>query len=579
MNFIKRRIPALNWGSTYTKSDFRFDLIAGLTVGVMLVPQGMAYALLAGVPPIYGLYAGIIPLFIYAVLGSSMQLSIGPVAVSALLVLAGISKIAEPFSEQYISLVILTGLLIGLAQFVMSFLRLGFLVNFLSHPVIAGFTSAAAVIIAVSQLKYLLGIEIPRFEHVYETAGYAFSHLSETNLLALGLGVGGMILIAILKRINKNIPGALLTVLIGIGLVYAFQLNQKGISIVGEVPQGLPLFILPEITWQNIQLVLPTVLTVTLIGIVESIGIAKAIEAKHDYYQVRPNQELFALGLSKIGGAFFQSIPTSGSFSRSAINNEAGGRTGMSSIITAVLIAVTLLFLMPVFYYLPEALLASIILLAVKGLFEYKEAIRLWKIHRNDFWMMITTFVVTLVVGIEIGVLTGVVLSVLQNTFLSSIPPMEVLGRIPRTNYFRNVNRFPEAMQVPGALILRFDASLYFPNADFFKKKIRKFVQDKGEGLEVLILDASSILTVDSTGMHAMEEVLYYLKSNNIDFYISGAMGVVRDRFTKAGLMRQIGAENQFMIINDAVSAYMTRDDDSVNIWTELAIQANEEEE
>ncbi len=576
---LKKRIPALEWISTYSKSDFRFDLVAGITVGVLLVPQGMAYALLAGVPPIYGLYAGIVPLFLYAILGTSRHLSIGPVAVSALLVLAGVGQVAEPFTEEYLSLVILTGLLIGVAQTMMSFLRLGFLVNFLSHPVIAGFTSAAAVIIAASQLKYLLGIDIPRFHHFYETVGYAFSHISETNLLALGLGIGGMILIAVLKKVNKNIPGALLAVMIGIALVYFFQLDEKGISIVGSVPQGLPKLIFPDFSMANIKLVLPTVLTVTLIGIVESIGIAKAIESKHDYYKVRPNQELFALGVSKIVGAFFQSIPTSGSFSRSAINNESGGRTGLSSIITAALIAITLLFLMPLFYYLPEALLASIILLAIKGLFEYKEAIHLWKIHRNDFWMMIITFVVTLGVGIELGVLTGVVLSVLQNTYLSSIPPMIVLGKIPGTNYFRNVERFPDALQNKEILILRFDSPLYFPNADLFKKRIYRFVKQREGEMEVLILDASSILTVDSTGMHAMEEVLHFLKNKEIDFYISGALGLVRDRFTKAGLMRQIGPENQFMNIQDAVEAFDYRDDDSIDIWTPLAVQSNEEEE
>jgi len=576
---LKKIIPALEWISTYSKSDFRFDLVAGITVGVMLVPQGMAYALLAGVPPIYGLYAGIVPLFFYAILGTSRHLAIGPVAVSALLVLAGLSQVAEPFSEQYLSLVILTGLLIGIAQMLMSFLRLGFLVNFLSHPVIAGFTSAAAVIIMASQLKYLLGINIPRFHHFYETIGYAISHISETNLLALGLGVGGMVLISVLKKINKNIPGALVTVMIGIAVVFFFQLNQKGINIVGSVPQGLPNLIFPEFSIANLKLVLPTVLTVTLIGIVESIGIAKAIESKHNYYKVRPNQELFALGISKIMGAFFQSIPTSGSFSRSAINNEIGGRTGMSSIIAAVLIAITLLFLMPLFYYLPEALLASIILLAVKGLFEYKEAIHLWKIHRNDFWMMMVTFLVTLGVGIELGVLTGVVLSVLQNTYFSSIPPMIVLGKIEGTDYFRNVNRFPDALQNKEILILRFDGPLYFPNADFFKNEIYKYVKERESDLEVLILDASSILRVDSTGTHAMEEVLHFLKSNDIDFYISGALGVVRDRFSKAGLVRQIGPENQFMNVHDAVNTFNTRDDDSIDIWTPLAVQSNEEEE
>ena len=575
---LKKLIPAFEWISIYSKSDFKKDLQAGLTVGVLLVPQGMAYALLAGVPPIYGLYAGIIPLFLYALFGTSMHLSIGPVAVSALLVLAGVGQVAEPFSEQYISLVILTGLLIGVAQVLMGFLRLGFLVNFLSHPVIAGFTSAAAVIIAASQLKYLLGIDIPRFHHFYETVGYAFANISNTHLLSFGFAIGGMILISIFKKVNKNIPGALITVLLGIALVAVFQLDKLGLSIVGEVPQGLPRIVFPEINLENIKLVLPTVITVTLIGIVESIGIAKAIESKHEHYRVRPNRELLALGISKIGGAFFQAIPTSGSFSRSALNNESGGRTGMSSIITAALIAITLMFLMPLFYYLPEALLASIILLAVKGLFEYKEAIHLWKIHRADFWMMMVTFLVTLGVGIEFGVLTGVILSVLQNTYLSSIPPMVELGRIPGTTYFRNVKRFRDAETKDGALMLRFDGPLYFPNAEFFKNEIYNHVKEREGQLEVIILDASSILTIDSTGLHAIEEVLNFLKRNEIDFYLSGVLGRVRDRFKKSGLMKRIGKENIFMINQDALKAFQNREFDDVKIWTELAIQSDEEE-
>ncbi len=572
-------IPSLDWLSVYSQSDFRKDLQAGLTVGVLLVPQGMAYALLAGVPPIYGLYSGIIPLFLYAIFGTSMHLSIGPVAVSALLIYAGIGHVAEPFSETYLSLVILTGLLIGIMQMLMGFLRLGFLVNFLSHPVIAGFTSAAAVIIAASQLKYLLGISIPPLHYFYETIIYAMIHISETNLLALGLGLGGMVSITILKKINKNIPGALLTVLLGIALVSIFQLQEKGISIVGAVPQGLPKLIFPEISIENIRLVLPTVITVTLIGIVESIGIAKAIESKHDHYRVRPNRELLALGISKIGGAFFQSIPTSGSFSRSALNNESGGRTGMSSILTALLISITLMFLMPLFYYLPEALLASIILLAVKGLFEYKEAIKLWKLHRPDFWMMVVTFLVTLGVGIEFGVLTGVVLSVLQNTYLSSVPPMIELGRIPGTTYFRNIKRFPEAETKKGVLMLRFDGPLYFPNADFFKNIIYQYGKEREETLEVIILDASSILTIDSTGLHAIEDVLVFLKSNDVDLYLSGILGRVRDRLTKAGLIKRIGVENVFMINQDALRAFQNREFKDVKIWTELAVQSNVDEE
>jgi len=460
----------------------------------------------------------------------------------------------------------------------MAVLRLGFLVNFLSHPVIAGFTSAAAVIIMVSQLKYLLGIEVPRFDHLYETVRYVFGHLGETHLLTLGLGLGGILLILLFKKINKNLPDALFTVVLGIIAVAVFKLNEKGIAIAGDIPQGLPSFIIPEITFENIKLVMPTVLTVTLIGIVESIGIAKTIETKHDYYKVRANQELLAIGFSKIVGAFFQSLPTSASFSRSAINNEVGARTGMSSIITALLLTVALLFLMPLFYYLPQALLASIIILAVKNLFEYKEAIRLWKIHRSDFWTMIVTFVVTLALGIEEGVLTGVVLSVLATTMRSSLPHIAVLGRLPNTIYFRNVDRFPEAEQDEEVLIIRFDAPIYFANAEYFKTKITDLAKEEADNLQLVILDFSSVLGIDSTGLHAVEEVFKFLKNNNIQVHLSGARGVVRDILRKSGLMRIIGEKNQYLEINDALEDYRVTGETAVKFWRKAAIQTDEEE-
>ena len=360
--------------------------MAGLTVGIMLVPQGMAYAYLAGMPPIYGLYAGLVPLFLYALLGTSRQLSVGPVAISALLVLSGVSVLAEPGTAQYIELVVAAGLFIGILQVILGFMRLGFLVNFLSHPVIAGFTSAAAVIIAVNQLEDALGFEIPSLESTFETFIYTIQHLDQTNWISLAICVGAMVLISTLKRINKSIPGALIAVIIGIVLTYGFGLDQMGVDIIRSVPEGLPSFRMPQLSWEILETLLPTIFTVAMIGIVESISIARVLETKHQDHTIQPNQEFFALGLAKIGGAFFQALPTSGSFSRSAVNSNNGAKTGVASLITCALIVLTLSFLTPLFYYLPKAILAAIILLAVRGLFDYKEAIHLWHTHKQDFW-------------------------------------------------------------------------------------------------------------------------------------------------------------------------------------------------
>lgn len=568
--------PVFEWLPSYKKSDFRGDLIAGLTVGVMLVPQGMAYALLAGMPPIYGLYGGLVPLFLYAILGTSRQMSIGPVAISALLVLAGISQLADPFSEEYISLVILTGLLIGITQVVLSFLKLGFLVNFLSHPVVAGFTSAAAVIIAISQLKYLLGFEIPRFEHFYETVLYAFENIRSTYFPSVIMCLGGIIVMLVLRKINRNIPEALLVVIAGILLVNFFNLNDKGVDIVGEVPKGLPSFIFPEINFANIQKVMPTVLTVTIIGIVESIGIAKVLEAKHRSYRVRANQELFALGFSKIVGAFFQSLPTSGSFTRSAVNNDLGARSGIASFITASLIGLVLVFLTKLFFYLPTAILAAIILLAVKSLFDFHEAVHLWHTHRKDFAMMLITFIMTLALGIEMGVLVGVILSLGMIIYSSSKPHVAVLGRLPNSRHFRNISRFPNAIQSDEVLIFRFDSSLYFGNASYFKDIIRELVIEKGTQLKVLIIEASTINEMDSTGLHILEDVIAYLQDNKVELYLSGVKGPVRDLLTKAEMMGEIGPQNQFMTIHDALEFYKnkTHRGDS-DIWSEDALQTN----
>lgn len=567
--------PLVESLNDYTRSDFAKDLNAGLTVGVMLIPQGMAYAMLTGMPPIYGLYGGFVPLFLYAIFGSSRQMSIGPVAISSLLVLAGISQLAEPASQEFIELVILTGLLVGAAQLMLSFLRMGFLVNFLSHPVLVGFTSAAAVIIAISQLKDLLGIAIPRFPHSYETLFYAIRNLEQTHVLSVIFCLGALILILVFRRWHRSIPGPLIVTVLGTLLAWLFQLEDQGLSLVKEVPDGLPGFIVPVLDWDKIVLVIPTVFTVTVICVVESIGIAKVLEAKHQNYEVRPDQELLALGVSKLVGAFYQSLVTSGSFSRSAVNDQAGAKTGIASMVAAALVGVTLLFLTDLVYFLPKAVLAAIILLAIKSLFDLKEAIHLWHTHRRDFWMMMVTFLVTIVFGIGEGVVAGVTLSLLTVLYRSSRPHLAVLGKLPGTHFYRNIKRFQDAQQSDEILIVRFDDQLYFGNASYFKENIKRLVEEKGPNLRLLIMDASSMHDIDSTGIQALIDIYNYLKERNISLNLCGVIGPVRDMLFRVDLIEGFGKENFFMYVQNAEDAFSAENQQGDGEWTANAIQTN----
>lgn len=552
MQGLNQIFPILKSTKKYKQQTFKNDLVAGLTVGIMLVPQGMAYAMLAGLPPIYGLYAGLVPLFLYAILGSSRHLAVGPVAVSAILVAAGIQQLAAPFSPEYIQLVLLAGLLIGIMELLLSILKLGFLFNFLSHPVIAGFTSAAAIIIGISQLKHLLGFEIPDFQYQFEKVKYAFLHLDKFNSISFFLCVGTIFTIYGLRFINRSLPGGLIVVVLGIFISWYFELEDKGLGIVGSIPKGLPSFYLPQMDWLTIQKLMPTVMTVTVIGVVESLSIAKVIGAKHPNYTVKPNKELLALGIAKIGGAFTQAMPISGSFTRSAINHDAGAKTTVASIITALLVGLTLLFLTSFFYYLPMAVLAGIILLAVKSLLDYREAIHLWYTHRQDFFMMLTTFLVTLAVDIETGILVGVLLSAGASLYRSSKPHVAILGNIPNTTHYRNIQRFPNAIALKGKLIMRFDDQLYFANASFFKDTVRRLLKESDRKIQYFYLDATNIHDMDSSGLHSLKEVYYYLKRKRIQLCICGATGPVRDLLFKSGLMEEIGKENQFVYIHTA---------------------------
>ncbi len=573
---IDQILPIAEWLPKYTKKDFKGDLAGGLTVAIMLIPQGMAYALLAGIPPIYGLYAGIVPLLLYAIFGSSRQLSVGPVALVSLLVLSGVSKFAEPWTNEFVVLAIATALIAGIIQMLLGFFRLGFLINFLSHPVIAGFTSAAAFIIGFSQLRNLLGIDIPRSNKIHIIISDVFAHLEQINFVTLAVGIGGIIIMLMVRRIRKNMPVAVFGVIVGTLAVWGFGLDAYGVQTVGSVPKGLPEFTVPSLTFQQYLDLVPLALTICLISFIESLAIAKTIESRHKSYRIKPNQELIALGLAKIVGAFFQAFPTTGSFTRSAINDEAGARTGISSIISASIVALILMFFTPLFYYLPKSMLAAIIVVTVINLVDVDVIHHLWKSDRRDFISLVTTFIITLTIGIQAGVLTGVILSIALIIFQNSRPHIAILGRMPETTKYRNITRFPQVIQWEEIVIMRFDAQLYFANAEYFRETIENITARKNGKLKLIILDASSMHDVDSSGVKVLIEVISYLKDRGVKLYLSSVIGPVRDRFTKTGLMETIGIKNQFLRIHDAVQYYFEnkKGKDPVD-WSPDAVQTN----
>ncbi|MFP8487548.1 SulP family inorganic anion transporter [Gracilimonas sp. Q87] len=552
---ITKFIPILDWIKSYNSEDAKGDLNAGITVGIMLIPQGMAYAMLAGLPPIYGLYASIVPLILYALFGTSRQLAVGPVAMVSLLVLAGVGEIAEVGSDRFIQLAIMTAMGVGLFQFFMGVFRMGFLVNFLSHPVLSGFTSAAALIIGGSQVKSLLGIDIPRTNYVHEIVINTINKISEIEPFTALIGIGSIAIIILLRKWKRTFPSALVVVGVGTLVTYFFGLNEMGVAIVGQVPEGLPSFQMTSFNWTDLEAIFPTVLVISLVGYMESIAVAKAIANKHGY-KVDPNQELIGLGAANIGGALFQAYPTTGGFSRTAVNDQAGSRTGMASIISALIIALTVLFLTPLFYYLPNAVLGAIIIVAVAGLFDSYEMKHLWKTDKKDFAMLLATFIATLALGIEEGIAIGVILSLIMVIYNSTKPHSTELGRLGETKNFRNINRYKEAKTEEEILVYRFDSELYFANVEHFRSAIDSLIDEKGDKLELVVLDASAINSVDSTGVHALEELIEDLAEKNIELYFAGAIGPVRDKLKISGITDGLSITNFYFDVSDAIEAF-----------------------
>ncbi|MBU9722599.1 MULTISPECIES: SulP family inorganic anion transporter [Bacillaceae] len=556
---LKKYITALEWIPQYDKSHLRGDFSAGLIVAIMLIPQGMAYAMLAGLPPVIGLYAATVPLLIYALFGTSRHLAVGPVAVVSLLVLSGVSTIAEPGTSEYIAYVLLLMLMVGVIQFLMGVLRLGFLVNFLSHAVISAFTSAAAIIIGLSQLKHLIGVKLEADKNVFMILYESVARIQEINPITFGIGISGILILIVMKKYLPKIPAPLVVVGLSIMIVQFLQLNQSGVSIVGHVPEGLPGLSIPAVTIDGLIKLLPVALTISFIGFMESIAMAKAIAAK-EKYKVDPNKELIGLGLANVGGSFFSGYPVTGGFSRSAVNYQSGAKTPLASLITAVLILLTLLFFTGFFYYLPNAVLAAIIMVAVYNLIDVKEAKHLFQIRSLDGWTWVITFIGTLAIGVEQGILIGVIFSLLVYLWKSAYPHMAELGFLEEEKVYRNIKRFPEAKVNPKVMIYRIDSDLFFANMTFLEDKLCDKIQDKPD-TKWIVLDFSGVNGIDAVSIHALEEMMESCGRGEIGFLFAGVKGPVRDLLNRAHWEEKYGDNYKYLTIEHALRVIEEGDD------------------
>lgn len=530
------------------------DLPAGLTVGVMLVPQSMAYAMIAGLPVVYGLYAALVPQVVYAVMGTSRQLAVGPVAMDSLLVAAGLSTVAVAGSDRYIELALLLALMMGTLQLLLGTFRLGFLAHFISKPVISGFTSAAALIIGLNQLPHLTGIALPRSAQLHRLVEGTLDGLAQFHGPTVLLGTVSIALLVGLRKGLPRVPGSLVLVVLALAGGAVVPWGTWDIRTVGAIPAGLPGFHVPGWTLGDLQMLLPLAATLALVAFMEAYSVAQAVAQKRGDHEVDADQELKALGGANVLGSFFGAYPVSGGFSRTAVNERAGAVSGMSSLVAAGVVALSLTFLTPIFRYLPTAALGAIIVMAVAGLVDLATFRRLWRTHPDEAALLVVTFSLTAFGGMVLGITSGVVLGLALTLFRTTRPHTAELGEI--NGVYRNLNRFPEATKTPGILLVRYDGPLNYASQGHFKAFILSRLsirREEGDPIRTVVLSAESIAYLDATGTDMLTALLDALEAGDISLKVAGAIGPVRDVLERAGLMERIGRDHFYTRIPAAL--------------------------
>ena len=541
----ERFMPFTEWiGELKDGATLKADAIAGLTVALVLVPQSMAYAQLAGLPAYVGLYTSFLPVIIAAIFGSSRQLATGPVAIVSLMTAAALEPLAIQNPEGFLAYAAILAFMVGIFQLSLGLLRLGILVDFLSHPVVVGFTNAAALIIASSQVGKLFGIATRKGEHHYETIWNLIQDIPQTHLTTLIMGGLSLFLLLFIKKIAPKLPNILITVVICTLLSFFLGYEDKGGAVVGLIPSGLPGFKIPDVEFGQVVHLFVSALVIGLLGFVEAISVSKAI-ASETRQRLSANQELVGQGLSNITASVFQAYPVSGSFSRSAVNFAADGRTGFSSIITGVLVAITLLFLTPLLYHLPQVTLAAVIVVAVMNLIKINPIIHAWKVHKHDGFIAVATFVTTLFFAphLEKGIMIGVLLSLGLFLYRTMSPHFVEVSRHD-DGTLRNADLF-KLKTSDTVSVFRYGGDLYFANAGYLEGKVLNSIAAKPE-LKVMILDFESVDLVDSTGEETLGRIAERLESAGIELYIARAQKSMRDAFIRSGLMDKIGEERFF---------------------------------
>ena len=540
-------LPA--WLKTYQSQFIAGDITAGLIVTVMLIPQSLAYAMLAGLPPEIGLYASLLPMVAYALFGSSMTLAVGPVAVSSLMTASALIPLAAQGSADYISLSILLALLSGLMLLVAGFLRLGFLAWFLSHPVISGFISGSAVLIAIGQLKYLLGLQFSS-SGVLSSLKNLAQHLHETNTTTALLGLSAVVFLlfarkylgVLLKQMGISAKSSdLLTklapmavVIISTALVAIYGLDQTDkVSIVGSIPAGLPSIGLPSIQWDHINMLLLPALLISLVGFVESVSVGQSLALKRGQ-RINPNSELVGIGAANIASAISGGFPVTGGFARSVVNFSAGAQTPAAGIVSAVLMAIVIAGLTEWFYYLPQAVLSATIIVAVIGLIDTQTLKEAWHYDKADAIALLLTFAGVIFFGVEEGIVIGVAMSLAVLVWRSSHPHMALVGRVPGTEHFRNVERH-QVDVFPGLIALRIDESIYFANSQLIAEKIEGLLSEHPSTNCVLLI-LSAVNQLDTTALGMLTELEKTLTARSITLQFAEIKGPVHDRLQQTEL-------------------------------------------
>ena len=545
--------PFHKWiGELKNPAVLKADLIAGLTVALILIPQSMAYAQLAGLPPYYGLYAAFLPGMVAAIFGSSRQLATGPVAVVSLLTASALEPIAGANPEAYLVYAVVLALFVGVFQLLLGLLKLGVLVNFLSHPVVIGFTNAAAIIIATSQISKIFGVTTERAEHHYETVWHvleaAFDH---THFPTLAMGILSFAILILMRRFVPKIPNVLIAVSVTTLIAWFFDFAEKGGAVVGEIPQGLPGLVIPDTTWSEVSGLIGTAVAIGLIGFMEAISIAKAM-AGRTQQKLDPNQELVGQGLSNLVSGFFQGYAVSGSFSRSAVNINAGARTGFSSIVTGIVVGITLLWLTPLLYHLPQATLAAVIVMAVVKLVKIEPIKYAWKVQKQDGVVAVVTFVLTLVLAphLENGIIIGVLLSLGLFLHRTMRPRIAILSRHPDGS-LRGA-KINKLQTCPHISVMRFDMSLYFANTGYFEDAILDQAADDPR-IRYIVIDAESINGIDATGEEMLHKMATSLDESGVELLFARTKLQVRAVLTRTGFVDQLGEDHFFRTNAEAI--------------------------